>query len=259
MKEYSTIPKRIFDTSKKLTIFVGENGAFKSYYARSVRSADSKGACMYNNKRTIYNGGIYYHLAELIEAEVLNGRIVDSNDLTPMFYSNRKYAACELTSHGHGSVRSLMLLVCYLKHDAKFNDLVLIEEPEQGLHPASQIMLARIFATMINNGLRLLITTHSDYIIREINNLIKISANQDTKDVAEKLGYVDNQYINKDNIAVYEFKFKDKSSANAQVEHIKIDEFGFNVSTFDDTIDKLNNAHLELCSVLKYWSNNEQV
>jgi hypothetical protein len=82
--------------------------------------------------------------------------------------------------------------------------------------------------------------------------LIKISANQDVKEVAEKLGYTDNQYINKDDTAAYEFKFKNNSSATVHVKSIKIDEFGFDVSTLDDTIDVLNDCHMEIISVLKY-------
>ena len=74
------------------------------------------------------------------------------------------------------SVKTLSGLVVYLRHIAKKGDVLIIDEPEMNLHPDNQRRLARIFARMINNGLRLIISTHSDYIIRELNNLIMLNA-----------------------------------------------------------------------------------
>jgi predicted ATPase len=254
VKKSNIIASAVFDLSKKLSIFVGENGAGKSYLANIIFDADSKKAKLYAGNFNSIKDNIseYYSLAELIETEILNGKIVIGDDGAVKFQSNKKSSPLVDFSISSSLVKSLCPLIIYLKYAAKLDDLVLAEEPESGLHPSAQIMLVRIFAMLINSGLRLLISTHNDYIIREINNLIKISANQDTKEIAEKLGYTDNQYINKDDIAAYEFRFKNKSSTTVHVKSIKIDEFGFDTPTFDDTTDKLNNCHMELFSVLAY-------
>ncbi|MBP5681682.1 MAG: ATP-binding protein, partial [Bacteroidales bacterium] len=72
-------------------------------------------------------------------------------------------------------VKTMSSLVLYLKYIVKKGDTLIIDEPEMNLHPDNQILLARIFAQMVNMGIKLVISTHSDYIIREFNNLIMLS------------------------------------------------------------------------------------
>ena len=51
---------------------------------------------------------------------------------------------------------------------------VLIEEPEAHLHPLKQRMMADIIATMALGGASMQITTHSDYFLRRINDLLRL-------------------------------------------------------------------------------------
>lgn len=51
---------------------------------------------------------------------------------------------------------------------------VLLEEPEAHLHPVKQRMMADIIATMILGGAKMQITTHSDYYLRRINDLMRL-------------------------------------------------------------------------------------
>ena len=51
---------------------------------------------------------------------------------------------------------------------------VLFEEPEAHLHPERQIQVADLIACALNQGCHLQITTHSDYFIKRINNLMKL-------------------------------------------------------------------------------------
>jgi len=47
-----------------------------------------------------------------------------------------------------------------------------IEEPEASLHPWAQVALVNLLAYLVNHGMKLVITTHSLYILSAINNLL---------------------------------------------------------------------------------------
>lgn len=73
-------------------------------------------------------------------------------------------------------VKTMASLVIYLRHIARIGDVLIIDEPEMNFHPDVQVVLARIFAILATRGLRIVVSTHSDYIIRELNNLIMADA-----------------------------------------------------------------------------------
>ena len=55
-------------------------------------------------------------------------------------------------------------------------DELIVDEPEAHLHPAMQTKIARFFASLSNQGVRLVLTTHSDFFLSELNNLIRSKA-----------------------------------------------------------------------------------
>jgi hypothetical protein len=129
--------------------------------------------------------------------------------------------------------------------------LVIIDEPELNLHPNCQILLVRIFAKMMERGFRLLISTHSDYIIREINNLIMLhSINDEKRLAANDIGYSGVKSINHEEVAAYLFDFRTKTKVS--VNPLEVDETGFEVDTIDNAIRGLNEASEELYYMVKY-------
>ena len=73
------------------------------------------------------------------------------------------------------SVKTLALLFFYIKYVLKKGDLLIVDEPELNLHPTKQRLIACLFARLANAGINIFITTHSDYIVKEINNLILLN------------------------------------------------------------------------------------
>ena len=65
-------------------------------------------------------------------------------------------------------------MVLFLKYLIEPGNLFILEEPESHLDPANQRHLARAIAMMVNAGVRVLLTTHSDIFLNQINNLMKI-------------------------------------------------------------------------------------
>lgn len=147
------------------------------------------------------------------------------------------------------SVRALLDIGFYLKHIAQPNDILMIDEPELNLHPENQRKMARLFARLANIGIKVFITTHSDYLIKELNTLIML--NQDSpylKQLAEDEGYSPKELLSADKIKVYvaekasiKVEGKQRRTKEYTLTPAKItQELGIEVTSFDKTIDTMN-------------------
>jgi predicted ATPase len=192
----------------------------------------------------------FYDFAEELERELLLGEVNISNDGEILFIPNNSPSTKLPIQMTASIIKTLSSLVVYLKHRAKDNDLIIIDEPEINLHPENQIILTRIFARLANKGFRLLISTHSDYIVRELNNLLILSRKDNTSVMknAEEFGYKDDEYINQEDLGVYAFKFDNK----VNIEQIPVTETGFNIEAMDLAIDKQSDISERLYYSVKY-------
>jgi predicted ATPase len=80
------------------------------------------------------------------------------------------------------SIRSLVHLNFYLKHIAQKGDLLMIDEPELNLHPHNQRKMAILIVMLINAGIKVMLTTHSNFFINEISNLIMLTESYKDKE-----------------------------------------------------------------------------
>jgi predicted ATPase len=192
----------------------------------------------------------FYDFAEELERELLLGEVNISNDGEILFIPNNSPSTKLPIQMTASIIKTLSSLVVYLKHRAEDNDLIIIDEPEINLHPENQIILTRIFARLANKGFRLLISTHSDYIVRELNNLLILSRKDNTSVMknAEEFGYKDDEYINQEDLGVYAFKFDNK----VNIEQIPVTETGFNIEAMDLAIDKQSDISERLYYSVKY-------
>ena len=140
------------------------------------------------------------------------------------------------------SARGLADLYFFLKHVAKKNHLLIIDEPESHLDTSNQILLARLLARCIRAGLKVLITTHSDYLIKEINNLIMLSRPfKDKETVVKKLKYSADDFLDPDSIRAY-------VAEDSSLTRCDVDKFGIDMPVFDETIDRINTVANDLAS-----------
>ena len=140
------------------------------------------------------------------------------------------------------SARGLTDIYFFLKHVAKKGMIVIIDEPESHLHPYCQILMARLIAACINAGIKVFVTTHSDYFVKEINNLIMLS--NDFRGREEFL------YRNRKHYSKEDFLKPESVSAyiceKGTLSPCTIDERGIQMASFDDTIDEINKISNEL-------------
>ena len=72
-------------------------------------------------------------------------------------------------------VTELAPVVLYLRHVIQPGDLLIVEEPEAHLHPELQAKFIRLLVAAVQSGVRILITTHSEWILEELANLVRLS------------------------------------------------------------------------------------
>ena len=70
-------------------------------------------------------------------------------------------------------VSELTPVVLFLRGVLAIGDTLIIEEPEAHLHPAAQTHVAVALARLVRAGVRVIITTHSDWLLKEIGNLMR--------------------------------------------------------------------------------------
>lgn len=75
---------------------------------------------------------------------------------------------------GFGLTQILPIIVATLS--AKPNNLLLIENPEVHLHPASQALMGAYLAEVANAGAQIVIETHSDHVLNGIRRAVKRKA-----------------------------------------------------------------------------------
>ena len=69
-------------------------------------------------------------------------------------------------------VSELAPLVLYLRNVLAPGDLVIIEEPESHLHPAMQVAFTRRVAEVVGAGVRVILTTHSEWVLEGLGNIV---------------------------------------------------------------------------------------
>lgn len=108
------------------------------------------------------------------------------------------------------SIREIAPLQILAKKQDVSRCAILVEEPEAHLHPLKQRMMADIIGALSHNGAIMQITTHSDYFLRRLNELIMFAKAKKTTDdpdklrtLSEKVNIVEDMSIDESIIGAY--------------------------------------------------------
>lgn len=208
----------LFDHTSRYALPVKDNIDFMRAIERHQKSKSELTVDLSTHIEHMFDGKLKHNGTEI---RFLNNKRKDNKMDIPLHLAS-------------ASVRALSNLYFFLKHKAKKGDLIIIDEPESRLSLAKQRLLAKLIADCINNGLKILLTTHSDTLVLEINNLIILSNEFDDKDsFMKKHKYQQVHIINPEKVSAYIAK-------DGGVSECTIDQYGIEVESMDKAIDNLN-------------------
>jgi len=181
------------------------------------------------------------NIIKFIEQNIIQGKLLEEkidNSYTQYFLkTGNKKLDLHVTS---SATIELLPLIVFLKHFAKIdNKFLVIEEPEAHLHPKAQIEMARFIVMLVNAGAKVMITTHSDYILSEINNLIKLSTIDEDRKAEYRKQYKIDRDISIKSSQVSAYLFKTQKDNSVDVNKLEIDEYGISNENFDEVLDEL--------------------
>lgn len=133
-------------------------------------------------------------------------------------------------------VTELSPLILILKHK-RYVDALFYEEPEMCLHPQLQQKMGRVLCKMVNAGVQMNVTTHSDIILQHVNNMIRLSGREDREEICHQLGYTARDLLSPQKVKVYQLKAV--AGGKTKVEELSCGENGFAVPTFNDALDRI--------------------
>lgn len=143
------------------------------------------------------------------------------------------------------SIREIAPLQILAKKQDVSRCAILVEEPEAHLHPLKQRMMADIIGALSHNGAIMQITTHSDYFLRRLNELIMFAKAKKTTDdpdklrtLSEKVNIVEDMSIDESIIGAYLLR---KQADNTSIAVKQDISNGIPFSAFRDAIlDNMN-------------------
>ena len=187
-------------------------------------------------------------LAQALEAEILRGEVRQAQSATGYTIfsyqptGSKKEVPLMQTS---SMVSELMPVVLYLRHLVRSGDVLIIEEPESHLHPAMQRAFTRQLAAVVRAGVRVMITTHSDYVLEELANLVRMSELPEER--REGLTGAD-VALSPDEVGVWLFEPKNRPKGSV-VKEIPLDaDVGLYSAGYGDVTEALYNTSVEIDS-----------
>jgi len=186
--------------------------------------------------------------SEGIENLMLGGSISiqqESHNNYPRFVYRPKDWQNDLAlANASSMVSELAPVVLYLRHIVKPGNVLIVEEPESHLHPAMQVEFMRQLSALVNAGIKVIVTTHSEWLLEELANIVQRSA-------SPKLGYdtvQGNQIaLRPDQVGAWLFEPKNRPKGSA-VKEILPGDSGLYPSGYDDVSAALHNDWADMLS-----------
>jgi len=184
-------------------------------------------------KTAQYTASPLNQVATSIEKEILNGEVeFDSRTKRMMFKPSNTNLRLDL-AFASSMVSELSPIVTYLRHiltepvkrsfvarrrQTTSKAMIIIEEPEAHLHPEVQVKLVEQFAALAALGVKVVLTSHSNFVFNKVSNLVITGA------------------LPVDFVAATLFEMK---SAGSNGRALMVDQYGIDDENFVETAEAL--------------------
>ena len=216
-----------------------------------VNAARQRSTGAYRDRHTLKSREPFRHprtlrkIAELLEHSLIGGQIIidSSNGATEIRYFSEGFSIP--ISEASSMVNDIAPILIYSRSYLVAGDLLIIDEPEAHLHPAAQQQMAAALAFMVRSGLRVLITTHSHYMVEQLSAFVNASKlDEETRRRALALGGAlgeEDIYLKEDETAVYSFLPSEEHGGSVVKEIFMGDEYEYGpVDHTDATTEQFN-------------------
>ncbi len=190
-------------------------------------------------------------LAKHLEQELLTGLVqikTSAMGYPQFFYKPAGWKNSLPLMNASSMVSELAPVVLYLRHVVQPGETLIIEEPEAHLHPAMQVEFTRQIAALIHAGVRVIVTTHSEWVLEELGNIVRCSELPEAR--RKKIPQGDFA-LRSNQVGAWLFKPKCRPKGSV-VKEIKLDEeTGLYPTDYDDVSLALYNDSVDIFNRLQ--------
>ena len=177
----------------------------------------------------------YTTIAQEIESEILKGKLYFNAKTKKFSYQPENIAIDLDLSVTSSMIAEIAPIVAHLKfiltNRKRGQSLLFIEEPEAHLHPEIQIKLIEIFVRLVDKNVKVVMTSHSNYIFNKLSNLI----------ISSKIT------PNRLQIGLMEMG---KTGSKINEKAMAVDQYGIEDQNFADVADQLYDERIDLIDAL---------
>ena len=159
-------------------------------------------------------------IADLMESTLLHGRIESRSELDNGSYDFVTESFRGPLEFASSMVTEIAPLVLSVRNRVRRHEMLIIDEPEAHLHPEAQQRMAAMLAYLVRQGIRVLMTTHSHYMVEAMGMFTCAAGIDDDARVRSMSGLLGTAgdaaddihrelYLNEDEVGIYSFNAHD--------------------------------------------------